>query len=428
MNYVRYSGRLADEIAAEEPNGAIWANQFDNLANRRGHYETTGPEIWEETGGKVDGFTCSVGTGGTLSGVGIALKERNPKVQIYLSDCMGSGIYSWYARREFKPEGNSITEGIGNNRETKNLEGLYAGWTVSDYRRRDAAGVVQPDYRGRAGPRRLDRDQCLRGDPAGARARARAYDRDDPRRLRHPLSVEIIQPGIPQGARPADPALAGEREMTELLFREDGYLRSCNARVTQADERGIRLDRTVFYPTGGGQPGDTGLLRLSSGQSIAIIDTLKGTGSDEVIHVPETGSALPEPGAEFVAEIDWDRRHRLMRMHTCLHLLCSVVPGAVTGGQVSDGRGRLDFDVPGSSLDKAAIASRLNALITEGHPVCPRWITDEELAAQPELVRTMSVKPPSGTGRVRLMEVAGVDLQPCGGTHVRNTGRSVRSW
>ena len=108
----------------QEPNGAIWANQFDNLANRRGHYETTGPEIWEQTDGKVDGFTCSVGTGGTLSGVGIALKERNPKVQIYLSDCMGSGIYSWYARREFKPEGNSITEGIGNNRETKNLEGF----------------------------------------------------------------------------------------------------------------------------------------------------------------------------------------------------------------------------------------------------------------------------------------------------------------
>ena len=124
MNYVRYSGRLAEEIAKEEPQGAIWANQFDNVANRRGHYETTGPEIWEQTEGKVDGFTCSVGTGGTLSGVGIALKERNPKVQIYLSDPMGSGIYSWYARREFKPEGNSITEGIGNNRETKNLEGF----------------------------------------------------------------------------------------------------------------------------------------------------------------------------------------------------------------------------------------------------------------------------------------------------------------
>ena len=123
-NYVRFSGRLAEEIASVEPNGAIWANQFDNLANRRGHYETTGPEIWAQTKGRVDGFVCAVGTGGTLSGVGIALKERNPKVQVYLADCMGSGIYSWYARREFKPEGNSITEGIGNNRETKNLEGF----------------------------------------------------------------------------------------------------------------------------------------------------------------------------------------------------------------------------------------------------------------------------------------------------------------
>jgi cysteine synthase A len=124
MNYVRYSGRLAEELAASEPNGAIWANQFDNLANRRAHYETTGPEIWRQTDGKVDGFTCSVGTGGTLSGTGIALKERNPNVKVYLADPMGSGIFSWYARREFKPEGNSITEGIGNNRETKNLEGF----------------------------------------------------------------------------------------------------------------------------------------------------------------------------------------------------------------------------------------------------------------------------------------------------------------
>ncbi|HXC12594.1 MAG TPA: cysteine synthase A [Stellaceae bacterium] len=123
-NYVRYSERLAAEIATQEPNGAVWANQFDNLANRRGHYETTGPEIWEQTQGKVDGFACSVGTGGTLSGVGIALKERNRDVKIYLADCMGSGIYGWYARRELKPEGNSITEGIGNNRETKNLEGF----------------------------------------------------------------------------------------------------------------------------------------------------------------------------------------------------------------------------------------------------------------------------------------------------------------
>jgi misacylated tRNA(Ala) deacylase len=213
--------------------------------------------------------------------------------------------------------------------------------------------------------------------------------------------------------------------MTELVFRDDSYARSCPARVIGADGRGIRLDRTVFYPTGGGQPGDTGTLRLASGLAIAIVETLKGDAPDEVIHVPAPGSAVPEPGVELVAEIDWQRRHRLMRMHSCLHLLCAVVPGAVTGGQVSDGRGRLDFDVPGSSLDRDAIAAGLNALIAAGHPVAARWIGDDELAARPELVRTMSVKPPSGAGRVRLMEIAGstgvVDLQPCGGTHIRNT-------
>ena len=209
--------------------------------------------------------------------------------------------------------------------------------------------------------------------------------------------------------------------MTELVFRDDAYARSCPATVVAVDERGIRLDRTVFYPTGGGQPGDTGLLRLVDGSTVAIADTVKGGGFDEVVHVPARDTALPVPGMHLTAEIDWDRRHRLMRMHTCLHLLCAVVPGAVTGGQVGDGRGRLDFDVPGASLDKEAIAAALNKLIAEGHAVAPRWIDDAELAARPDLVRTMSVKPPTGTGRVRLLEIAGVDLQPCGGTHVRNT-------
>ena len=214
--------------------------------------------------------------------------------------------------------------------------------------------------------------------------------------------------------------------MTELLFRDDSYLRSCTARVIGVDGRGILLDRTVFYPMGGGQPGDAGQLRLSSGETIAIVDSVKGDGSDDVIHVPAPGATLPLPGAELTAEIDWERRHRLMRMHTCLHLLCAVVPGAVTGGQVADSRGRLDFDVPGSSLDKDAITARLNELIAAGYPVTPRWISDDELAAQPDLVRTMSVKPPTGSGRVRLMEIAGVDLQPCGGTHVANVAEIGR--
>jgi misacylated tRNA(Ala) deacylase len=214
--------------------------------------------------------------------------------------------------------------------------------------------------------------------------------------------------------------------MTELLFREDPYLRGCEARVTAVDAAGIRLDRTVFYPQGGGQPGDTGALRLADGRRIAILDTRMGDGPDEVVHVPESGASLPMPGDAVVAEIDWERRHRLMRMHTCLHLLCAVVPGAVTGGQVGDGKSRLDFDVPGESLDKAAITERLNELVAADLPAVPRWITDEELEARPELVRTMSVKPPMGQGRVRLLDIAGTDLQPCGGTHVRRTGEIGR--
>jgi misacylated tRNA(Ala) deacylase len=211
--------------------------------------------------------------------------------------------------------------------------------------------------------------------------------------------------------------------MTALLFRDDAYLTSCEARILGIDERGIRLDRTVFYPQGGGQPGDSGVLRLADGSSIAIADTRKGDDPDEVLHVLAPGAALPAPGAGVTAEIDWERRYRLMRMHTCLHLLCAAVPNAaVTGGQIADGKGRLDFDVPGDALDKDAITRRLNELVALDLEAVPRWISDDELAARPELVRTMSVKPPMGHGRVRLLDIAGVDLQPCGGTHVRRLG------
>jgi misacylated tRNA(Ala) deacylase len=214
--------------------------------------------------------------------------------------------------------------------------------------------------------------------------------------------------------------------MAELIFRDDAYARACTATVTAVDERGIRLDRTVFYPTGGGQPGDSGTLRLADGRTIAIVDTVKGDGPDDVLHVPAPGAALPAPGDAVAAELDWERRYRHMRMHTCLHLVCAAVAGDVTGGQVGDGKGRLDFNVPGEALDKEAIATRVNQLIGEGHAVTPRWIADEELAQRPELVRTMSVKPPMGHGRVRLLDIEGVDLQPCGGTHVRNTAEIGR--
>jgi misacylated tRNA(Ala) deacylase len=210
--------------------------------------------------------------------------------------------------------------------------------------------------------------------------------------------------------------------MTELLFRDDPYAKDCEATITAINDRGgIELDRTVFYPTGGGQPGDKGVLRLADGTEIAIATTVKGEGADDVIHVPAEDQDLPAVGTAVTAAIDWDLRHRLMRIHTCLHLLSSVVEYPVTGGQISDGRGRLDFDMPEMTVEKDAITARLNELIGEGHPVSVGWISDEELNAQPDLVKTMSVKPPMGQGRVRLIDVDGCDLQPCGGTHVANT-------
>lgn len=208
----------------------------------------------------------------------------------------------------------------------------------------------------------------------------------------------------------------------EAICRTDSYARSCDAVVVAADGAGIRLDRTVFYPTGGGQLGDTGVLRLADGREVRIVDAVKADGPDSVLHIPEEGSVLPAPGMPVTAVIDWDRRYRLMRMHTCLHLLCAVVPGEVTGGQVGDGKGRLDFNLPETRLDKDEITAALNRLIGEDHAARVRWITDEELAAKPDLIRTMSVKPPSGAGRVRILDIEGVDLQPCGGTHVSRTG------
>lgn len=206
------------------------------------------------------------------------------------------------------------------------------------------------------------------------------------------------------------------------LFRQDSYQQSCETCVISSSSNGIILESTVFYPTGGGQPGDIGHLLFADGTRIEIIDTRKGPEQDQILHIPAEGSILPNAGSKVIATIDWSRRHRLMRMHTCLHLLCSLIKGDVTGGQISDGKGRLDFNLPPEvTLDKGALTEALNKIITENREVTPRWISDEELAAHPELVRTMSVKPPSGQGKVRLLDIAGIDIQPCGGTHVRNT-------
>lgn len=211
--------------------------------------------------------------------------------------------------------------------------------------------------------------------------------------------------------------------MTDALFRDDAYLRSCDTTVLAVTERGgVVLDRTIFYPTGGGQPGDSGTMRCADGSSIRIATTVKGETPHEIVHVPAEGEALPAVGSAVTLELDWDRRHAHMRMHTCLHLLSAVLTYPVTGGQVGAEKSRLDFDIPEAVLDKEEITTRLNELVARDAPVGMRWITDAELAAQPDLVKTMSVQPPSGAGHVRLIEVEGMDLQPCGGTHVARTG------
>ena len=212
--------------------------------------------------------------------------------------------------------------------------------------------------------------------------------------------------------------------MTTELFREDATLRECTARVLAVDERGVRLDRTVFYPQGGGQAGDRGELMLVDGVSLAIADTRKGDGPGEIVHVPAPGQAALlahfSPGTEVTARLDWVRRHRHMRFHTATHLLCALVPHAVDGCSITADYARLDFHM-NEPLDKAHLTAGLAALVAQSRAVSHRWIADAELDANPGLVRSMSVQPPRGSGRVRLLEVEGIDLQPCGGTHVANT-------
>ena len=211
--------------------------------------------------------------------------------------------------------------------------------------------------------------------------------------------------------------------LTEEVFRSDSYLKECEATVVSINELGgIVLDRTNFYPTGGGQPGDTGILRLADGSEITIATTVKGKGVENVVHVPAEGQTAPLPGTQVTAVVDWDRRYLHMQMHTALHLVCSIVPAGVTGNQIGAEKSRMDFDMSDEKLDKEEIAALVNALIDADHPTHIDYITDEELDAQPEIIPTMSVAPPRGTGRIRLLKIGEIDLQPCGGTHVSRTG------
>lgn len=206
--------------------------------------------------------------------------------------------------------------------------------------------------------------------------------------------------------------------MTDELFRRDSYLKECDAVVVAAADQAVIVDRTVFYPLGGGQPGDTGSMRWPSGRA-DIVDTRYGE-SGEILHFLADGSPLPAVGDTVRLELDWDRRYRHMRMHTAMHLLGAVLKYGVTGGNISTDKSRLDFDME-DTVDKEAVGAALRALVEKDHPISCRWISDAELDANPELVRTMSVQPPRGKGEVRLLEIEGVDLQPCGGTHLKST-------
>lgn len=209
---------------------------------------------------------------------------------------------------------------------------------------------------------------------------------------------------------------------TETLFRSDAHLKEAEAVVVSASADGIELDRTLFYARGGGQPGDRGWLIRADGTRIPIVDAVCGPDRSIILHKTTEGASLPGSGESVRMVLDWSIRHPRMRIHTALHLLSVVLPHPVTGGSVGDGDGRLDFDWPEADKDKETIAAELNAMIARNAAVTERWITDEELAANPSLVKTMSVKPPMGAGRVRLVAIEGLDLQPCGGTHTRSTG------
>ncbi len=215
--------------------------------------------------------------------------------------------------------------------------------------------------------------------------------------------------------------------MTTLLFRDDWYVQSTDARVVSITERGgIVLDRTVFYPTGGGQPGDIGFLNMRDGSTVRVVTTVWDDPEKTIVaHVPEEGATLPTAGDTVTLQLDWGIRYDRMRLHTALHLLSVALPYAVTGGSIGDGEGRLDFDIP-DAIVKETVQAKLDALLAQDVPVTDRWITDAELDANPGLVKTMKVQPPRGSGRVRLVEIAGIDLQPCGGTHVRRTGEIGR--
>ena len=210
--------------------------------------------------------------------------------------------------------------------------------------------------------------------------------------------------------------------MTKEIYRKNAYLRTCTATVIFVNDEGVVLDQTVFYPTGGGQPGDTGVIQKKAGAQLSVVDTRKDREDGKHFHFIKDFDLSLNVGDPVIATIDWQRRYSLMRMHSALHLLCAVVEGGVTGGQIGEYKSRLDFNLVSADINKNVIEGAINDLVQGNYPLNMQWISDCELEKNQNLVRTMSVKPPVGLGKIRLIEIKGIDLQPCGGTHVSETG------
>tara|TARA_R100001143_G_C3336427_1_gene122096 strand:- start:215 stop:937 length:723 start_codon:yes stop_codon:yes gene_type:complete len=217
-----------------------------------------------------------------------------------------------------------------------------------------------------------------------------------------------------------------EESVTRLLFREDAYRRNCDAKVISISDRGVELDQTVFYATAGGQTGDVGIFKTADGREMPVATTIKDRDSGKTLHIIAEDHDLPAIGDTITAELDWETRHRLMRFHTCLHLLCAIVEGDVTGGNIAAHKARLDFNLPDEAPDKDELTTRLNELIASNAEVYDGEISVAELKANPELVRTMSVQPPMDGNSIRTVTIEGIDYQPCGGTHVKSTAEIGR--
>ena len=442
-NYQHVARRLADLLRGKrEARRPVRRPVEQPRTIRAAHYLTTGPEIWRDTGGKIDGFICSVGTGGTLAGVSLFLREKKHGSSIGCADPEGAAMFNLFTHGEAKVEPREFHHRRHRPRPLdadRRRHRRSTGPTSSPTREAlpiifdlvEHEGLILGGSSGIniAGAIRLARElgratPSSRSSPTTARATSRSCS------IRHFCKANKLP--VPAGWTRANRHLkcriSGPDRWVRQRFlfprrrlsaggRGDGAGGQRSPRHRARPHRLLRHQR---------RPARRHRRLRRGGGTIAIATTVYGDDKSEIVHVPGDGETLPEPGETVTAAIDWERRYRHMRIHTGLHLLSVVLPFPVTGGSIGADEGRLDFDIDGEVPAKEAIEEQLNALVAADYPVSDEWITDEELLANPGLVKTMKVKPPMGSGRVRLVRIGDIDLQPCGGTHVRSTAEIGR--